>query len=309
MKRITTRLGVSSALAALTIGVWSLMVPGRCGAQVSPYQQGSGLVASDAIASTAPPPAIASQPPEASEPEASAPAAANASAPAADSDWHFVVAPYLWLPGIHGIVGTDTLNAHVSASPADLLSHFRFGLMGALEPRYKRVVLPLDFMWVRLGDNKGFPNTPQELTAKVELNEFILTPKIGYRFIDSRMFKVDGLTGFRYWHVGQDLKFVNTQGQLLSASGSLNWVDPLVGGRIGVNLSPKIEAMIAGDVGGWGTGSQLDYQLVGLLGYRIKPALALQVGYRYLDVNYRSGGKIFDLATSGIVLGATMTLK
>jgi hypothetical protein len=309
MKRVDAGLGVSAALAALTIGLLSLVAPGRCGAQAGDSQQGSGLVASDGVGSGAPTYAMASQPPAPSEPEASAPAAAQATTAADDSDWHFAISPYLWLPGMHGIIGTDNLNANVSASPADLLSNFRFGLMGAFDSRYKRIVLPLDFMWVRLGDSKGFPNTPEELTAKVTANEVILTPKIGYRLIDSKMIKIDGLTGFRYWHVGTDLKFVNNGGQLLKVSNSLNWVDPLVGGRIGVILSPKIEALIAGDVGGWGTGSQLDYQLVGLLGYKIKPALALQVGYRYLDVNYRGGGAIFNVAMSGVVLGATLTLK
>src|SRR5256885_6785971 len=43
----------------------------------------------------------------------------------------------------------------------------------------------------------------------------------------------------------------------------------LVGGRIEMALSPKIAVTILGDVGGWGTGSQLEYQWAGLLGYRI----------------------------------------
>jgi hypothetical protein len=214
MRRVTSGLGVSAAFAALTIGMLSLVVPGLCGAQARTYQQSSELVASDGVASPASTPATTSQPPAVSEPEASTPGAANATATADDSDWHFVVAPYLWFPGIHGIIGTEALNAHVSASPADLLSRFRFGLMGAFDTRYKRVVLPLDFMWVRLGDSKGFPNTPQELRAKFLANEVILTPKIGYRLVDSKMIKVDALTGFRYWHVGQNLKFVNNNGQL-----------------------------------------------------------------------------------------------
>lgn len=66
---------------------------------------------------------------------------------------------------------------------------------------------------------------------------------------------------------------------------------------------------IAGDVGGWGTGSQLDYQIAAVLGYRIKPAVVLQAGYRYLAVDYRSGGAIINTVTSGALIGATFTLK
>jgi hypothetical protein len=42
------------------------------------------------------------------------------------------------------------------------------------------------------------------------------------------MFKIDALTGLRYWHIGQNLQF-NPSGP--DFSGSLDWVDPLVGGR------------------------------------------------------------------------------
>jgi hypothetical protein len=76
-----------------------------------------------------------------------------------------------------------------------------------------------------------------------------------------------------------------------------------------MSLSPKAEVAIAGDVGGWGTEAQLDYQIVGMLGYRIKPNLALQVGYRYVDVNYRSAGTIVDIATDGALIGVSIKLK
>jgi opacity protein-like surface antigen len=95
----------------------------------------------------------------------------------------------------------------------------------------------------------------------------------------------------------------------LTISGSQNWVDPLVGGRIEAALSSKVEVNILGDVGGWGTGSQLDYQVVGILGYRIKPKWMLQAGYRYLDVNYRSGFSILDTDTAGALFGVSIALK
>ena len=141
----------------------------------------------------------------------------------------------------------------------------------------------------------------------MEASEFLLTPKIGYRVIDREKIKIDALTGFRFWHVGQNLQF-NPSLLGLTFSGSQNWVDPLVGGRILAALSPKARLTIAGDVGGWGAGSQLDYQIVGLLGYQIKPKWTLVAGYRYLDVNYRSG-QVFDVAMSGVVFGVNIAVK
>ena len=241
--------------------------------------------------------------------ESSSSVAAQAGTSANDDGWHFAVSPYLWFPGVHGTIGARGRDVSFKASPGDLLSHFRFGLMGVLEARYKRLLLPLDIMWIRLGDNKAlpFPNLMVN-TAKLKASEFILTPKIGYRVIDQEKIKIDALVGFRYWHFGENLKFVPSNFNL-NFSSSQNWVDPVVGGRITGNLSPKVVAVIAGDVGGWGTGSQLDYQVAGILGYRIKPNVTLQAGYRYLYVNYRSGGTIIQPTTSGVLFGATFNLK
>jgi hypothetical protein len=226
-----------------------------------------------------------------------------------DDPWHLTASGYLWLPGVHGTVGALGRTVGVHASASDLLSHFRFGVMGLIEPSYKRIIMPVDLMWIRLGDDKAIPFPSLKAnTANIKGGELVLTPKIGYRIIDSEKLKVDALAGFRYWHFTESLSFTpSTLG--LNFSKSQNWVDPLVGGRITLPLSPKAEVTVAGDVGGWGVGSQLDYQVVGLLGYRIKPHVTLQVGYRYLDVNYRSSGTIVDMATSGVMFGITMNLK
>jgi hypothetical protein len=233
--------------------------------------------------------------------------AADASTASA-SDWHLTVSPYLWFPGVHGnIAGPNGREIGFSASPGDMLSHFRFGLMGAVEPRYKRIVMPLDIMWIRLGDNRALPNTPGQGVANLHATEFVLTQKLGYRVIDLEKVKIDALAGFRYWYYGENLSFTTNA---LNFSGVQSWVDPLVGGRITGILTPKIEITVGGDVGGWSHAAQIDYQVFGLLGYRIKPALALQVGYRYLYFDYlRTSGAYLNTATSGVVFGVSITLK
>jgi hypothetical protein len=312
MRRNYLGSAASKVCTALLIGMFSLIaaVPSR--AQLVPAQHNSVLLASDVGDSIAAPALPFADQPLTSEAEP--PAAATPGTPASPqvgeptSDWHFAISPYLWLPGVHGTVGALGHGVSVHATPGDLLSNFRFGLMGLFDIRYKRIVLPVDMMWIRLADSKGLPLTDEEISAKLNGSEFLLTPKIGYRLIDTEMIKVDALTGFRYWYFGQSVKF-NPSVTGLNFSSSQNWVDPLVGGRILVDLSPKVSVSIGGDVGGWGAGSQLDYQFGAVLGYRIKPAVVLQAGYRYLSVDYRSGGTIINLITSGAVLGATITLK
>jgi hypothetical protein len=198
-------------------------------------------------------------------------------------------------------------------TPSDLLSHARFAILGAVEARRNRIVTTGDILYMRLGANSAIPFPPalQATTANFTANIFILTPKVGYRLINQERFKADFLTGIRYWYFSQNVNF--TPSRLgLNFSKSQNWVDPLVGGRIEGVLAPKVVVTVAGDVGGWGTGSQIEYQIFSALGYKLKPNMTLQAGYRYLYFDKNKSGSAnahADLALSGIVLGLTYTFK
>src|SRR4029077_10978892 len=233
-------------------------------------------------------------------------------APVADNQWHIAVSPYLWFPGVHGTIGALGHDASYSASPGDLLSNFRFGLMGAVEARRNRLLTTIDMMWIRLRDDKAlpFPNVGAD-SATIKMTEFLLTPNVGYRLIDAKMIKADAVAGIRYWHFGENVTF--SPGTLgFDFSKSQNWVDPVVGGRILTALSPKVGITVLGDVGGWGTGSELEYQVGGFLGYKVKRNLTLQAGYRYLYVDYdKNGGNdaFIKATTSGVIFGVTIVLK
>jgi len=296
---------VLSAALAWGLGLGLLFVARPSGAQVMLPQSGTPLVAPDKftqMASSNSEP-VDSYPFGDTQPQSSSPAQSNSSSDG--SGWHIITTPYLWLPGVHGTIGAAGKQVSVHASPGDLLSNFKFGLMGIVELRRRRLVIPLDLMWVRLEDDHPIP-LETVTSAKLKGEEFFLAPKIGYRLIDEEKFKITALTGFRYWHLGQSIKFNPVA---LSFSGSQNWVDPLVGGRIDLFPAPKLAVTVFGDVGGWGTGSQLEYQFSGLIGYKIKPRWTLYAGYRYLGLDYRSGGFIFDVITSGAVAGAAFNLK
>ena len=65
---------------------------------------------------------------------------------------------------------------------------------------------------------------------------------------------------------------------------------------------------VGGNAGGGGANT--DYQVLGLLGYKISKQCILQAGWRYLDVDYRSGRSfVYNTATSGILVGLTINLK
>jgi hypothetical protein len=221
--------------------------------------------------------------------------------------WHVGIIPYLWFAGVHGTVGALGQEASVHASASDVLSKLNIGLMGAAEVRYHRVTLPVDFMWIKLSDDKALPLDEVVDSIKAKMTQTLLTPKIGYRIVDKQRFKVDAVFGVRYWRLTTDLTFEPTQiGNGFSRSA--DWVDAIAGGKFQFALTPKVFVTVLGDTGGGSARS--DYQIAGLLGYKIGRKCVLQTGYRYLDLNYRpSGGFIYNTATSGLLLGATINVK
>jgi len=229
----------------------------------------------------------------------------------ADDNWHLEITPYLWFASVHGTVGALGRTVGFHASAGDVLSKLNIGLMAAVEVRRKRFLLPVDFMWIKLSDDRGIPLSPFPgiTSIKVKVTQTVLTPKAGYRVVDHEKLKADAVVGIRYWHLGQNLS-LQPSGLLSNSSQSANWVDVVAGARFTVPLSPKTVITVLGDAGGGG--ANLDYQVAGLLGYKVKPTIILQVGWRYLDVNYRSSGRfsfVYDAAQSGLLLGVTFNVK
>ena len=238
------------------------------------------------------------------------PAPGKTSPPAAeDSGWHLSLSPYLWFAGAHGTVGALGRNASIHASPGDLLSHFDIGVMGAAEARRKRFLLTGDLLWIRISDSKALPFTGLgAVSADVRVGEFVWTSKLGYRVIDKKI-KADANVGVRYWHLGQKLNF-NPSRLGINFNGSQSWADIVIGGRVQLPVGKKTVIDALGDVGGWNATAKLDYQFAALLGYKICPRWTLLAGYRYLFVDYRpSNLSVFNVVTSGAVLGATFNFK
>jgi hypothetical protein len=227
---------------------------------------------------------------------------------AMDNQWHIAFTPYLWFAGAHGTTGVRGYNTSVHASPGDLLSHFNMGLMLSTDVRRNRFVLPVDMMWIRLSDNHSLPQNAAGVNSiDFRAGQFILTPGAGYRVVDKPNLKVDGLVGLRYWHLGEKLTFSPTI--FNGVSTSQNWVDALGGARFLMQVTPQLSMTIAGDAGGGA--ATPDYEVMGLVGLKVRKNLTLQAGWRYLDVHYRNNSNLFlyDMAEGGGIFGATFHFR
>jgi hypothetical protein len=232
-------------------------------------------------------------------PAAPLPDAASASA-MADAAWKFKLSIYGWFPGMHGTVGALDHNVGVHAPFSDIFHYLKGNIPIAFEAEKGRFVMPLDFFWVKLGDDRVVPyNDAGQTSANLHITESIFTPKVGYRVVDRERIKIDALGGIRYWYTSQNLALEPSG---LNQTRSKSWVDGIGGARFILPLGEKASIMASGDAGAGG--ASLDYQALGLFMYNFTPKLGLGLGWRYLDVNYRSNHEyIYDVAQSGALAG------
>lgn len=229
-------------------------------------------------------------------------------------NWQIDSTGYLWLSGAHGNLSALDYNLGFKATVGDLLSHYRFGITEIVDVRWKLLVLTDDILYMALTGGQSrvtpFANIIPVISSSYVNRDVIFTQKVGYRMINGQKVKIDAMTGFRFWHLGNTLTITpRPLGNNNNLYASRDWTDPMVGARIMIALSPKMGATIAGDVGGWGAGSKMDYQIVGALTYKIKPKLTLDAAWRYLYLDYGTYPFGTQLALSGPVFGMTYSWK
>jgi hypothetical protein len=85
-----------------------------------------------------------------------------------------------------------------------------------------------------------------------------------------------------------------------------NFVDPILAARANFALAPRLSALVYGDIGGFGVGSEATAQVAATLNYRVGRSFVMSGGYRYLGVDYERDGVVVDARLAGPVLGATV---
>jgi hypothetical protein len=95
--------------------------------------------------------------------------------------------------------------------------------------------------------------------------------------------------------VGLDLKrkVKGARAVAVARASDLEWVDPVVGGRMRHQFASGSEFNLEGDVGGFGAGSEFSWQAVATYGFDVNvfnTTMRSVVGYRALSVDYHQEG-------------------
>ncbi len=245
-------------------------------------------------------------------PASPAPTPPQSSGGAKNSDWHVLWHPlYLWGSSLSGTAGAGGLTTEVDAGFGEILDEVNFVYATALDVRKNRVGVLMELNYMNLGDSKTYaapsPFSGAQLSAKL----FYLDPEVYYRVKESDRGSFDVMAGFRYWHLDNKITFLPGLLPGTTVSAQDNWVDPVFGARVRLNLDQdkKWYLPIKGDVGGFGAGSDLTWQIFAGAGRNFGKRYTLLLGWRALSVNRQNAPKVFDLTLHGPVMSFGINFK
>jgi hypothetical protein len=263
------------------------------------------------------------------------------------SGWSFRFVPYGWLVGLTGNLTLKGRTASVNL-PFDRIvdetlgkGGTLIGFMGDFEVRYGAFALYGDLVWANLGLSGNAVHV-RGLTPRITgtlgtshsfSNDFaIVEGGAAYEVARFTMphgdspgipVAIDLVAGARYWYINASLSLnaaasldlagldVISSNLAIAKSGTVDWVDPIVGARARFMIAPGQEIFLRGDVGGFGVGSRFTWQAVGGYSFDFAEKNGITysglIGYRALYVDYVQGtGRNrfgIDTLTYGPVVG------
>ncbi len=221
-----------------------------------------------------------------------------------NSSWHFKVEPNILFPHMKGKAGSSSAlpTVEVDQKAGDFLKHLKFAGMISAEAENENWVITADLLYASLEENvKKAPILYSgKLTAKELMIEAGLLRKI-YPWLEAGV-----SLNLVNLNSSADINVINpTSGNInhFYKSISKTWIDPMIVVRTKSNSNSNFLYSATGKIGGFGIGSDLVWEVEGLLGYRFNHYFYAMGGYQYMSIDYKSGNNNsylkYDMDTFG----------
>lgn len=215
-----------------------------------------------------------------------------------DSGWRVRSSMYVWTTRLDGDITVHGRTAPVDIDFADIFDSLDVCFMGLVEVGKGRWSLMTDLFYAKLSTS----NTTPRAIFDTEIEQFIGNFAVFYQAYECEHGGIDVYGGARVNWMETDLS-ISLPKRTVSASGGQTWVDPIIGLRCHRDLGDKFFVRALGDVGGFGVSSDLTWQAMIALGYRVNDHTSLALGYRALGTDYTSGDITYDVTSHGLLLG------
>lgn len=219
--------------------------------------------------------------------------AASASAQGAPQDkgphdWWLQVTPYIWLANIHGGVTTGDYTVPIDAAFGDAFSTLKIAFSAHAEFGKGRLLGAIDFATLKVGEDSIPIAAPELGTSGDYVFTALQTEVFGaYRLGGfGRPTRLDLLAGIRYTYQDQDLVIRATPIDKYRGFSEA-WIDFIAGARFGADLGRRWYVSALANAGTGGASFTAEAQAD--IGFRILRWLDVDLGFRYLFVDYEDG--------------------
>ncbi len=215
------------------------------------------------------------------------------------SDWTFSTTSYVWFSGLSGTVGVKGHNS-------DILSNMDASGMLTFQGHKGKQYFFFDGMYLDMSDSEQISNS---LFTDIEMTTTRLQAAWGVNVKEWDSSSLHIFAGFRYWDLKNELTIRTASIPLEHFSDTESWLDPFVGIRYATRLSPNLTLVAMIDAGGFGVGSNFTWGGMVDLSWELSERTSIEVGYRYLYVDYEKNGFVMDAYNDGVFIGFTWKLR
>jgi opacity protein-like surface antigen len=268
-----------------------------------------------------------------------------APAPApAFGDWHILLTQYTWATAMNGSATAkgETLGADYSFIDfLDKSSTFPLSFSGRVDASNGPVSFYGDLIWMQMrfsgsstqlrspfADIGIAANGDARMKMTMAIGELGAGYEVGrWNFLGSpgSFTALDAYAGLRYWFLNVNMRFdalgaassqalgLDQLGAMaIAKSGDLQWIDPVIGGRLRHEFAPGEQLQLRGDIGGFGAGSKFSWEFYGGYSHDFEfngLKLTSSIGYRALSVDYSQTTKGYSNGMNAILHGPVTSLS
>lgn len=230
--------------------------------------------------------------------------AQSQAAPKAEAQaWHWRIEPYMMFPNMNGKTGVEGLMvADVAADVGDIFSRLQFGAMLSVDAYTEKWAINSDFLFMNLKQDV----TPTTLISSGNVKMKQLGWELaGFRRINPWLeLGIGGLLNSLEVDLTLNRNQVGGGTTVMSNTQNKTWYDPMLIARLKTPASSaRFTGQFRAEIGGFGIGSDLAWQVQAIAGYRFSKLFDLTAGYRVISLDYQSGDGtgafVYDMVTFG----------
>lgn len=208
-------------------------------------------------------------------------------------EWDMSITPYIWLPEVKLGLGVGA-NPPVDSSQS-ILDILDGAFLIAGEARRGALSFFGEFNWLDLSDT--IETRFGILDTDWSLNGIMVSANVGYAVRQTDNSRIEAFAGLRHWSLDAETSVVGR-----TARADRNWTDPIVGLRFEKSLSDTLAIRGMANVGGFGVGSEKQWELLGMVDWKVSDLVSVSAGYRHLDIDFDEDNLIWNTELSGPLL-------